>query len=62
MKTKLIALISACLLGGFISQAQTKKAVAGGSTFGIRAGILGHLGVQINLDKNQHAAITATAF
>lgn len=39
MKTKLIALISACLLGGFISHAQTKKAVSGGSTFGIRAGI-----------------------
>lgn len=38
MKTKLIALISACLLGSFITHAQSKKA-AGGSTFGIRAGV-----------------------
>ncbi len=31
-------------------------------SFGIRAGILGDLGVQFNLDKTQLAAITATAF
>jgi len=39
MKTKAIALISACLLGTFISQAQTTKATVGGTTFGIRAGV-----------------------
>jgi hypothetical protein len=39
MKTKVIALISFCLLGTFISQAQNKKAAAGTTTFGIRAGV-----------------------
>lgn len=39
MKTKVIALISACLLGTFISQAQSTKAAVGGTTFGIRAGV-----------------------
>ena len=40
MKTKAIALISACLLGTFISQAQsTQVTTAGGTTFGVRAGV-----------------------
>lgn len=39
MKTKVIALISACLLGTFITQAQSTKATVGGTTFGIRAGV-----------------------
>lgn len=38
MKTKAIAFIAACMLTGFVSQAQTKKA-SGGSSFGIRAGV-----------------------
>lgn len=37
MKTKVVALISACLLGTFISQAQSGK--TGGTTFGVRAGV-----------------------
>lgn len=37
MKTKVVAIISACLLGTFISQAQSGK--AGGTTFGVRAGV-----------------------
>lgn len=39
MKTKAIALIAACLLTGYLSNAQSKKAAAGGTTFGIRAGV-----------------------
>jgi hypothetical protein len=39
MKTKVIALISACVLGSFISQAQSSSAGSGGTTFGIRAGV-----------------------
>jgi hypothetical protein len=39
MKTKVIALISACVLGSFISQAQSTSVSAGGTTFGIRAGV-----------------------
>lgn len=39
MKTKVFALVSTCLLGTFISQAQNTTATVGGTTFGIRAGI-----------------------
>lgn len=39
MKTKVVALISACVLGTFIVQAQSTKATVGGTTFGVRAGI-----------------------
>lgn len=39
MKTKVIALVSACLLGTFIAQAQSTKTTVGGTTFGVRAGI-----------------------
>lgn len=39
MKTKAIAFIAACMLTGFVSQAQSKKAAAGGASFGIRAGV-----------------------
>lgn len=39
MKTKAIALIAACMLTGLLSQAQSKKAATGGSSFGIRAGV-----------------------
>ena len=39
MKTKVIGLISACLLGTFISQAQSTTVSSGGTTFGLRAGV-----------------------
>lgn len=39
MKTKVVALISACILGSFISQAQSTTVAAGRTTFGIRAGV-----------------------
>jgi hypothetical protein len=39
MKTKVIALIAACLLGTFIIQAQSTKTSVGGTSFGIRAGV-----------------------
>lgn len=39
MKTKVIALISACVFGSFISQAQSTTVSTGGTTFGIRAGV-----------------------
>lgn len=39
MKTKAIAIFSACLLGTFISQAQSTKTTVGGTTFGVRAGV-----------------------
>ncbi|MBO9566334.1 MAG: PorT family protein [Niastella sp.] len=39
MKTKVVALISACVLGSFISQAQSTTVSSGGTTFGIRAGV-----------------------
>lgn len=39
MKTKVIALVSACLLGTFIAQAQSTKTTVGGTTFGVRAGV-----------------------
>lgn len=39
MKTKVIALISACVLGSFISQAQSTTVSSGGTTFGLRAGV-----------------------
>lgn len=39
MKTKVFAFIAACLLGTIVSQAQNTTVAAGGTTFGIRAGV-----------------------